>query len=303
MMQTEHDDNNFDVRTIFLKTSTGVTHKKEIKKKGSWLWDGLKKLNVFSSDAIAYLTRDKNGNLELKQKKGTLISKSELTAAILEHFGINQQKIDPNVWHDLPPQVAAEIGLKLKETCEIAQDQATTSSEGKLCGTIFAVPKIKKVGSWEIKFSNVEFSSVAKEDSCGADIAVLLHATDASGRTAIKTLWFQAKKDVKGNTKPDDLARLKEQFTMMRAITDYSYPLIITTKKIYVLDDYTNGKKIDFNDFMTDAVTCKYGDQRETVYADSLDRKAIFEIAIKKIVKPKKPKTSTNTSPGASASP
>ncbi|MGX9773269.1 hypothetical protein D3C87_579610 [compost metagenome] len=288
MIQTEHDDDDYDVRTIFTKNGENHTYKTEIKKKGEWIWNGIQKIKSYSSEAIAYLSRNKSGNIELKIKKGETINKTDLADALLKHVGINPASLDHALWAELPLDIPNTIGIQLAERCKIAQKQANTSSEGKLCGTIFSIPDTITVGEWEIKFGNVEFSSVAKEKSCGTDIAVLLHATDKTGRSAIKTLWFQAKKDIGGNIPLNKLDGLEDQFNSMRKITNASYPLIITSKRTYVLEDFSKSKIINFNDFISEAIKCHYGDTRKEIYAESIDRTTIFEVAIKKVITTRK---------------
>jgi len=287
-LQTEHDDPNFEVRTIFTKSGNSINYETKIKKSGTWEWSGLSEMKKGAKKAIGYLVRNAKGYIELKLSKNVKIPKDELSKALLQHVGVDTSKLDHALWEKIPEKIADKIASDLLDSCQKAQKQVYKSSEGKILGAVFAVDEMMVEQSWQVKFSNVEFSSVSKEPNSGNDIAVLLHVTDGQGKSAIKTLWFQAKKDASSNKADDEHSELEEQLAVMRNITAASYPLFLTPTKIYVKENLGDTDKIDLYKFIADAVRCKYGDKREEVFAESVDRSTIFEVAIKKINKPKK---------------
>lgn len=282
-MQPEHEDPSKEVRTIIQKDNSGKILITTVSSKPEdWTWNGIKEFGKNFKEGIAYLIRNAKGHIEVKKKLKTTLENKVLTDAVLKHVGIDPTKITPNLWTSLPPEVADAVKKIFAESCDNAKNQVVTSSEGKLCGTIFNRSGEIKSGGWTIRYGNVEFSSVAKEKPTGTDIAILLHVTDEYGAASIKTIWLQAKKDVSGKTPLSDLKDLKGQFDDMRKITSESFPLIITPRNVYVPEDLSGNAIHEFPDFMADTVRCKHGDQTREMYAESIDRKTIFEVAIKK---------------------
>lgn len=277
-MQLQPDDPDKEFRTIFKKEGTTVKFKTSTA--ATWAWNTLKKLSAIESKAIGFLKRRKDGSLHLESSEP--IDHDTLTKALLDHVGIDATQLDPSAWNSIPQSIRNKIKDHFKEGSRRVAQEWNAKDEDGLTGSLFSTVGPVSVGSWEFRMSPVEFSSTAKENHAGADVALLMHVTAASGNTAIKTLWFQAKKDEREKGNLDKLKDLPDQLTKMRKVTKQSFPLLYSRRGVVVASRLKSPTRTNLNDFIVQALECKYGDPDPKVFADSIDRTKIFEIAIKK---------------------
>lgn len=289
-MQLEPEDQKDDRRTILFKKST-LSPGHETSSNKSWDWNTLKQLKSAIGNAIGYIKRTKDGSLNLIAEKN--VDRDDLIDAVLEHVGINKSTINPKIWNQLPASIANDLRAHFSNECKITTREWNRKDEEGLTGCLFRSTGINTKGGWEIKINPVEFSPKVKEPHTGADVALLIHVRNGTGETAIKTLWFQAKKPHQDLNDLSGISDLSKQFDLMRKITAESFPLIYGKKSITVAEDLTSGKRIDLADFIAETVQCNHGDARLELFADSLDRKFIFEVAIKK-----KPKSAIKVAAG-----
>lgn len=284
-MKLQPDEPDKEFRTIFKKA--GTTVKVETSTAATWAWNTLKMLKKIENQAIGFLKRSKEGILQLESS--IPIDKETLTDALLDHVGVDAQNLDSNTWGSIPQGILDEIKIHFgKGSDRVAQEWNAKNEEG-LTGSLFGTIGPVSVGSWEFRLSPVEFSSKAKENHAGADVALLMHVTAGDSRAAIKTLWFQAKKDERKTGNLDKLQDLPDQLTKMRKVTSQSFPLLYSRRGVVVASRLKSPKRTEIQDFIVEALKCKYGDPDPKVFADSIDRTTIFELAIKK----KKPKKKT----------
>lgn len=277
-MKLQPDDPNEEYRTIFVKA--GAKKTVETSTAAKWAWKTLKQLQKIKREAIGFIRRNENGSLILESS--TLIDHHMLTNALLDHVGVNFEDLDTTVWASIPSGIRDEIRLHFKQGCDRVAEEWNNKSEDGLTGSLFNSIGPISVGSWEFRLSPVEFSSQTKEKYAGADIALLMHVTAANGKSAIKTIWFQAKKDQRETGNLDTLKDLPAQLTKMRKVTKHSYPLLYSRRGVVVASRLKSPKRTELKDFIDEALKCKHGDPDPKVFADSIDKSMIFELAITK---------------------
>lgn len=278
-MELQPEDSNKEFRTIFNKA--GAKEKFKTSTAATWAWNTLKQLQKIESQAIGFLKRSKNGSLQLESS--IPIDNDTLTKALLDHVGVNSENLDSTVWNSIPQGIRDEIQLYFEKGSDRVAKEWNAKSEDGLTGSLFNTIAPVSVESWEFRLSPVEFSSQAKEKHAGADIALLMHVTAANGKSAIKTLWFQAKKDERETGNLDKLKDLSDQLTKMREVTKHSFPLLYSRRGVVVASRLKSPKRTALNNFIGEALECKHGDPDPKVFADSIDKNNIFELAIKKI--------------------
>lgn len=219
---------------------------------------------------------------DLTIHEGPKATPERIADSVLIHQGVNPRVIDNTLWNELPSELIEQIARTVEaSTQRVARQWRQFSNEEAMTGALFSsVSSTIEFGNWVAHFDFIEFSKQTKETPTGADIAIIIDALSRDGmRRSLKTIWFQAKSSEHLPRNWKDLPRLSGQLMKMREYTPNSFGLVYTPQGAFLVGpDLPAHYPLDRA--IRDAMSCKMGDKRASLLAQSLNRMRVFEILI-----------------------
>lgn len=218
---------------------------------------------------------------------GVRVTKGPLWTAVREAEAIVQtvhpQSTSADLGTRVPSKLRHAFAQRLEETLEQVRERVgrrwrqlhtENAMVGVLVGELDDIAV--KADGWTLSVDAQTFSDKVKEPLVGADLGWRVMIREGSEET-VKAILMQAKKTESLVDWPD-LPDLATQMEKMATITDESYGLIFTPGEIVVTT--THHQTLPLLTVVTDAVTCKRGDQSPAVVATSVDAKHVVAVDV-----------------------
>lgn len=223
---------------------------------------------------------------EILIREGPMATPERVAKSLLIHYGVVEpQNIDRTIWREIPEELIEGIRQRISQSdSRLAERWSQFSNEEAMTGALFtgAAGQIIFDEGWVARLEFVEFSKHLKEGETGADVAIVIDVLYKDGRRAVKTVWFQAKR---GENLPVDwrvMPELQSQLNKMRHHTKSSYGIIYTRRGAFVVgSEGAEQVGIPLDKIVVDTLHCEKGDERISVFAQSLDRLNTYRIWIR----------------------
>jgi hypothetical protein len=207
-----------------------------------------------------------------------------VASSVLIHHGANPDRLDNSLWKAIPGDLVSMLRTSVVRADNKVKEQwSRYSNEETMTGALFAAASgAEQHDGWTARMEFVEFSKKNKEGETGADLAIIIEAIAQDGRHAVKTLWFQAKRSGALPSDWNSLHDLTEQMAKMRSHTLSSYGVVYTRDGARVVGpDWSPGSGIPLDHIMADTLRCRHGDQRLSMFGQSVDRKQTYRVLLK----------------------
>lgn len=234
---------------------------------------------VFNTHELVAFIEGDIGDLEIFQ--GDQATPQRVNDALLFHRGIKPESVSPTVWSGVPNSIRAVLSERVKRAeAKLMNTWRSFSNEEAMTGAMFSdLQGTISEDGWRVDVSFVEFSKQSKEPETGTDVAVVLDASDQTGRRSFKTIWLQAKSLPAKPSAHTKLPRLSEQLPRARAYCDSSFGLTYTPDGVFVVNGPVQPVQ-PLDDLLGAAMRCVTGDQRVDALKNSLSRRRVFQILL-----------------------